>query len=487
MNTFDKNPAQFPFHVLAPSLQEVIQRVHAETQAPIHLIASSLLGTMALSCQDLYDVEPKTNMRYPISLYQMILAESGERKSTVDRRLMQSIRNLETKWETEYQTQISNYQTDLSISEVQYQALRKKLQQDTKKGEDPEKTIKALIHCSNAKPKEPVRKRVVINDITPAAIKRELGTGWPSLVLNSDEAGSILSSELMDNVALLNSLWNGSSIEIDRAGSGSYKIEDARLSCMFMVQPKLFEAYMAKKGENARTSGLSARTLFCKPFSTIGSRTSFNEEFLLNNSNPAALDAFNTQVKKLLEKSVLRRITGQPREVIQFTPEASARWSAEFNRVESLCAPFGPLENFRDYASKHAEHVARIAGVLEGFTTGNEFISDQTMYAAIVIANWYFDSFIYLMNKNCIPEEVKQADFLDDWLNENKFSWGNFIFPKNHILKYGPNCIRSKFYLDRALTILQQRGKVVLFKSGKTNYVQYFQYTGSGDYPRFGG
>ena len=99
---------------------------------------------------------------------------------------------------------------------------------------------------SNAKPKIPVRKRVVINDITLAAIKKELGTGWPSLGLNSDEAGSILSSDLLNDSPLLNSLWNGSSIEVDRAGTGSYKIEDARLSCMFMVQPKLFDAYMSK-------------------------------------------------------------------------------------------------------------------------------------------------------------------------------------------------------------------------------------------------
>lgn len=95
------------------------------------------------------------------------------------------------------------------------------------------------------------------------------------------------------------------------------------------------------------------------------------------------------------------------------------------------------------------------------------------MYAAIQIACWYFDSFIYLMSKNCIPEEAKHADLLDGWLNNNKSRWNNYVFQKNHILKYGPNCIRSKILLDKALTTLQQRGKVILFKSGKTNFVKY--------------
>ena len=72
----DQNPVQFPINVLTQELQQVIQRVHAETQAPYPLIAASLLSVMSLSCQDLYDVELKSNLRYSISLYQIILAES---------------------------------------------------------------------------------------------------------------------------------------------------------------------------------------------------------------------------------------------------------------------------------------------------------------------------------------------------------------------------------------------------------------------------
>ena len=140
---------------------------------------------------------------------------------------------------------------------------------------------------------------------------------------------------------------------------------------MFMVQPKLFEAYMSKKGELSQASGFFDRTLFCEPFSIIGQRINDREELLINNSNPAALEYFNKRVEDRLQKSVMRRITGQPREIIRFSPEASARWSAEFNQIEALCGPLGSLVNFRDYASKHAEHVARIAGVLEAFYTGN--------------------------------------------------------------------------------------------------------------------
>ncbi len=473
MNYFDKNPAPFPIHVLPSDLQDVVQVVHAKTQAPIPLIATSMKGAMALACQDLYDVEVKESLRYPISLYQMILAESGERKTFVDRLLMSNIRDLEMEWDSEYQKQLHTHKTDLAIWEVQYNALTKKFQQEIKKGINYEKTIQELRDCKNNKPKEPVCKCVFINDLTKAAFKKKLGTGWPALGMHSDEAGSILSGELLRDPPLLNSLWSGSSIEVDRANVESFKIEDARLSLMLMVQPKLFEANMAKNGEQARASGLYARTLFCEPFSTIGQRTSDKEEWLINKSNPAALEAFSKQVKVLLQKSALRRVTGQPRNVIKFSPEAHARWSAEFNRIESQCAPHGPLVNYRDYASKHSEHVARIAGVIEGFSTGNQYISDNTMYAAIQIANWYLHSFIFIMNKSYIPDEIKCADLLGRWLNENKHFFRNCTFPKNYILKFGPNCIRSKKSLENALITLNQRGVVNLFKIGRTSFVQY--------------
>lgn len=154
-----------------------------------------------------------------------------------------------------------------------------------------------------------------------------------------------------------------------------------------------------------------------------------------------------------MQKSVMRRITDQPREVLRYLPDENARWLVKFNRVELLCAPLGPLANVRDYVTKHTEHVAKISGVREVITTRNEFISDQTMYAAIAISNWYFDSFIYLMSKNCIPEEIKFADLLDGWLNQRIKNYPNFVFPKNHLLEIDSNCVRSESSLETVLRV----------------------------------
>lgn len=63
-------PTELPVYALPHKLQEVVRYVQQETQASSGLIASSLLGVMALSCQDLFDISPKVQLRFPTSLYQ---------------------------------------------------------------------------------------------------------------------------------------------------------------------------------------------------------------------------------------------------------------------------------------------------------------------------------------------------------------------------------------------------------------------------------
>lgn len=111
----DKNPAPFPITVLPEFFQQVAQRIHAETQSPIPLICSTMLSVMSMSVQDLYDVAPKHNMKSLLTLYLIVLAESGERKSTVYKLLMQSIFDIEYIWEMEYQKELLTYQAELPI------------------------------------------------------------------------------------------------------------------------------------------------------------------------------------------------------------------------------------------------------------------------------------------------------------------------------------------------------------------------------------
>ncbi|MGU5760180.1 YfjI family protein [Aeromonas hydrophila] len=467
-------PQELPVHVLPDELQKVIRYVQQETQAPSGLIASAVLGVMALACQDLFDIAPKDKLRFPISLYQVVLAESGERKSTVDKLLMKPVRDLEGELEVRYQEDNKRHDVAMYSWQVEQKALKKAFERAVINREPSEKHKQQLEACLASKPAAPLRKRLLLNDVTRAAVKQALGKGWPSLVLLSDEAGSILSGQLLHDTPLLNSLWGAQAIEIDRATSDTFRIEDARFGAMLMVQPGLFKEYITRQGRRARASGFFARTLLCQPTSTIGGRIHDPQR-----SFPCApvsdnhLEWFHARILERLEQSFQRREKSADRICLVLSPEAAHRWVTEYNRIESMCGQGNALYDYSDYASKQLEHVARIAGVLEAFVTGNVVVSEHTMYTAIKLASYYLDSFIHLMADDALPEYMEDMVLLETWLQNNHWRFDFRGIPKNYLLKYGPNRLRSRERLNRALDNLLIKGKVSSYKQGRTTYVNY--------------
>jgi hypothetical protein len=89
------NGSPFPVDAFPQIIRNAIYEVEQHTQAPQGLIAASALGVISLACQNRIDVCRLTNLRSPVSLFLLTLAESGERKSTVDKMLMKPLYQLE--------------------------------------------------------------------------------------------------------------------------------------------------------------------------------------------------------------------------------------------------------------------------------------------------------------------------------------------------------------------------------------------------------
>ena len=461
---------EFPVCVLPDPLQKLITHIQGETQAPVGLIASTALGVMALACQDSFDVQPKDNLRFAVSLYLIVLAESGERKSTVDKLLMKAVYEVQHQLEANYVQLQTGYQSDLAVWKIKEKTLEKAISKAAERGVNTKELEEAWRHCLEQKPTVPRQNRLVLSDVTSAAIKQTLGNGCPSLTLASDEAGSLLSGDLFRDTAL-NSMWSGNPILLERAASTSVQLEDYRLGMMLMLQPRLFTKYLERHGEGARSSGLLARCLICAPQSTQGQRFNF-DAFRFRDYN--AVDNFHRRVAELLTGAFKRRERGLSRRCLKLTPEAASRWNQHHRHVESQIGPLGQLSEYRDYASKFMEHVSRLAAVIEGFYTKNaELISDHSMYAAIALASWYFDHFIQQMKQLDKQDSPSNAMILLTWLSNNTISNGGPVYRKNDILKFGPCKLRSKKKLDEALHELVVRGNVLVGKINRTTFVEY--------------
>ena len=461
---------EFPLQVLPEPLPRLIQDIYEDTQAPIGVIVSAVLAAMSLACQDSFDVQPKENLRFAASLYLIVLAESGERKSAVVQLVMKAIYKLQNELDLEFIKSQEVYLRELALWQIKEKALGKAISKDAEKGLGTKELEEAWYQCQEQKPIAPTQKRLVLSDVTSAAIKQVLGKDSPSLMLASDEAGSFLSGELFRDTAI-NSMWSGHSISIERVASTRPKLVDYRLGLMLMVQPGLFNSSLERQGERARASGFLARCLICEPQSTQGQRFHLDK---LRFRAPDAVDHFHQRVEGLLKGGFRRRERGIERKCLKLTPEAASRWNQQYVAIELSIGPLGKLNQYRDYASKFMEHVSRIAAVLEGFCTPNaEFISDQTMYAAITIAHWFFEHFIQQMKKLDKSDEPSNADILRSWLARNVGANGGAIFKKNDIRKFCPNKLRSKQALDAALSDLIMRGCVSIYKQNRTTLVHY--------------
>ena len=75
----------YPVDALPMAIRRAVEEVQACVQAPVEMVASSALATASLAAQALADVRRNRTLIGPIGLYFLTVAESGERKSTVDR------------------------------------------------------------------------------------------------------------------------------------------------------------------------------------------------------------------------------------------------------------------------------------------------------------------------------------------------------------------------------------------------------------------
>ena len=88
-------PSPYPLDALPSGLGEAVREVIDFVQCPMALAACSALSTLSVSAQHLANVRRAEGLTSPVSLYTLAIAESGERKSSVDKHFTTAI----TAWE----------------------------------------------------------------------------------------------------------------------------------------------------------------------------------------------------------------------------------------------------------------------------------------------------------------------------------------------------------------------------------------------------
>ncbi|MGT7018635.1 DUF3987 domain-containing protein, partial [Escherichia coli] len=165
---------EFPLSSLPPLIRDAVIEAQQITQAPLGLVAASALGAVSLVCQNLIDVCRLNTLRGPVSLFFLTLAESGERKTAVDKLLMKPLYQQEMQLYSRYKSELAVWKNKEELLKAQKKALLSKLNKELRKGADESETLRQLEVLQKNSAEEPVRYKFIFNDATTAAIKNQL-------------------------------------------------------------------------------------------------------------------------------------------------------------------------------------------------------------------------------------------------------------------------------------------------------------------------
>lgn len=437
-----------------PLVKELVIELSEKTQAPIELVLASVLSVISLLSQQLINVKRPGGMIGPVSLIIILIAASGERKSTVESILLACI------WES-VRNYLAQHKKALGFWAIRidaWEVRKKKIQVDmAKEAIDSDEYLvlenELLLH-QEKKPERPRGMKLIYEDATMAALLKGMRLDSPSAALMSSEGISILKGALND-FGKINALWSGTNIEVDRASVEGCSLHDARLTVGLMIQNEVLCDYLEGKGDLARSVGLLSRSLVFHPESTQGTR--FISNRIMNNS---AMDKYTEKVKFLLNKNAhMLSNPSTEKLIVELAPDAAEWWIATYNKIEAGLLEGGEFDRSKDHASKLSENITRVAALLHFFERGTGTITKNELKAAEHIV--FHCSKIFRSKFMFMPKTENDAEILLNWLLAR--TKGSKVFPyvdKNTILRYGPAKLRSINKLTPVLDCLIKTGRV---------------------------
>ena len=454
-------PCEYPQHALGGLLKAVLA-VQGATQAPLAISAQSALTISSLALQGFANVE-KLGGDCPISLYGLTIAQSGERKTSVDSYFMQGIRDHEQEQADEQRTAFDQWKIVHDIWETK----RKSYLSDVKGNiADKAPAAQANLESLGAEPEMPPSKERVVTEPTYEGLVRKFHEGQPSLGVFSDEGGQFLGGYAMgkDNrqktLTAFNDLWQGNPIRRDRAGDGSFVLFDRRLAIHLMVQPSVARQFMADPMTD--DTGFLPRFLICEPKSTIGTRVHSNSRH-----DPKPIEAFTARLKQILETPMPmdeKTRALKPR-LLKLSEDARAVLIEFADKTETAMHQGRKYAHITGYASKAAEQATRIAGVLTLWDDLDaKEVSDLNMCHGIALARFYLDEALRLSDAAVISMETANAEDLRKWLIEK---WQHSEVLPNEIVQFVPKrSMRERTTANKAIKLLVEFGWLMPLEVG---------------------
>jgi hypothetical protein len=452
---FPPLPSAAPYPIDALGfLSTAAKAIVRKVQVPPEIAAQSVLAVAALAAQAHADVKLPFGQTRPLSLYFATVIGSGDRKSSADNEASWPIAKREKSLREAYALEIKEWK----IASAAWNAEKRKIENDKNLDYDGRKGKLRLLGEEPARPLAPF---LTTGDLTLEGLVKSWAVTQPALGVFTAEGGTFTAGHGMTDenrlrtAAALSGIWDGAPIKRIRALDAVTILVGRRLSLHVMIQPDAAADFLANPV--LRDQGLLSRVLVAAPDSIAGTR-------LYRDPHPnddAAINAYGARILSILEQPATMAdgaVNELAPRALPMSDDAAAAWKLFFDQVELRSGNSGDLAPIRDFASKVAEHAARIAGVI---TITNDLHAEEVglvaMENAVTLAGWYLGEAKRLQSASRLDPKLLRAAALLEWLKGR----GNTDCSFREILRTGPNQVRTKAVADEAVRVLIEHNSIV--------------------------
>lgn len=449
----------FPINAFPDVLKNYCIEVSKHVQVPVDMVASAVIGIMAVCLQSKFYIEPQSGWVEPLNLYVLIAANPSERKTPVLKEVSGAVNQYVNRVNKELKPQRDRYLAEKNI-------LSNKIDQLTKDVSHGKKTVtiddvlKVRDELDNLE--EVKLLRMIVDDITPEALVSAMKENDEVISIVTAEGGifGMLSGRYSNqpNMDLFLKAYSGEAYHTDRIGREYTDLDNPLMTIVVMLQPVVLKD--AVENKQFRERGLMSRFLYVIPNSIIGKRTKVSEPI-----NEAVKNEYNKLVNDLLDINTKRGFNTRSN-IIRLSHEADKIDTDFYNDVE--CKILNEYGSFEDWAGKYRGQVMRIAGILHcvkyQLNAPNVLLEADTMQAALDIGKFFLEQTKYVFEDLRDDDDIVNAKCVLNRIIKifNASSLKTLKILKTNCRELQQKC-KGKINVDDfkcALNILEKRGYI---------------------------
>lgn len=401
----------FPVGALPTVIRDYVMAVAEHSQTSPDMSAVISLGVLATCLQGKYRIEGTPGYYEPLSLYTVVIAAPGERKSSVMRDMTQFLYEYEQEYNTTHSLEIRENHLQRESLERQISGLQKKLER--KESRETELELRRLQEQLEETPEmKPVR--YFADDCSSEALTSLMAANNGVFSVISTEGGvfDIMAGRYSNKSNL--DVWLkghcGDTIYVDRMTREAECIMHPALSAILSIQPSVLDEIMANTTMMGR--GLIARFLYASPPSRIGNRV-----FRTQAIPSEVTSAYRSLIFRLMALPVSDNI-----QTVHLSEKAVDLMADYFQEHEKYLA--GEGQAISDWASKYIGAVLRIAGLLHcaDLEDVKDEVSAATMSRAIQIGKYFLAHSTYAYSMMGTDLSIQKARFVMAKLKKKKVS-----------------------------------------------------------------